>query len=137
MTTKTLDNYFDKQLTSSATPVNEQSSKRPRSEGSEGGSMSSNSPKRIIYDTENEAISLPDDAPPWVSVLLKAIDNVNDNVSTVTTRLEDLSLKFDNYKAETDSQLTAVRSSVEDLKVDYDKKNHRPRQQRRVYLSKI
>ena len=116
MGSKTIDNYFEKQI---PTRADDNSSKRPRSDGSDS-SMTSNSPKRVTYDSENEAIDLPKDAPEWVSVLLGAIEKVNTNVSNVTTSVEDLAIKLDNFKTETDTRFAAVIANADAMKADYD-----------------
>lgn len=110
MTSHTMDDFFKKQqptVTETETTV---ANKRTLSDSSANGG---NSPKRIIYDAEDAPIDLPEDSPPWVAVLLQAIDRVN-------SKIEDLSLAFDSYKSDVSSQVSVLKSSIDDLKLDYD-----------------
>lgn len=111
MTSTSIDDFFTKKVAITESTECEATNKRTRSEGSETG----NSPKRLVYDAEDETISLPDDAPAWVPVLLQAMNNVN-------TKIEDLALKFDSYRSEMNNEFASIKSSVEDMKTDYEQK---------------
>ena len=96
----------------------ESSNKRNLSDGSTTG----NSPKRLVYDAEDEVIDMPDDVPSWVSALLRTMNNVNLKVEETNAKIEDLALKFDNYKSDIDGKLSVIENTVSELKTEYDQK---------------
>ena len=109
MASKDVREYFEK-------PTTEQSSKRNLSEGS---SNMENSPKRLVYDGEDGAVNLPEDAPVWVAGLLRAIDGIKDDVNA---RLENLTAKFDAYITDTNTKISAINTAVDTMKSEYDSK---------------
>ena len=113
-----IENYFQKLAEHTDSDSDNNTSKRNRSEGSDAG----NSPKRIIYDAEDEVINLPDDAPVWVAALLRTMNNVNAKVEETNSKIEDMSQKFECYKSVVDGEINAMKSSVAEMKAEYDQK---------------
>ena len=93
--------------------------KRNRSDGS---SSDGNSPKRVVYDAEDEVIDMPNDAPVWVSALLRTMNNVNAKVEETNSKIEDLASKFESYKSVVDGELNTIRANVAEMKAEYDQK---------------
>ena len=118
MTKVPIENYFLKLAEHTESDNDTNTNKRNRSDGSEAG----NSPKRIVYDAEDEVINLPDDAPVWVSALLRTMNNVNAKVEETNSKIEDLALRFDNYKSVIDGEINTMKASVADMKSEYDQK---------------
>ena len=110
-----IENYYDKQVPLPADST-ETSAKRNLSEGS---SAQGNSPKRVVFDAESEAIDLPEGSPVWVASLLRAIEGVKEEVAA---KLEDLTLVFDEYKSDTNAHFCAINTTIESMKSSYDKK---------------
>ena len=107
MASKDVREFFEKMST-------EQSAKRNLSEES---SAVENSPKRFVYDADEGAVVLPEDAPGWVAGLLRAIDGVKEHVNA---KLEHLSAKFDQHITETNTKISAINTAVDTMKAEYD-----------------
>ena len=91
------------------------SSKRNRS--SDGtGSVTSPSPKRTVYDGDNEVFSLPEDAPFWVPMLFKSMNNVSQKVSDMASLFEDykthVEARITKFKEATDKRIDALESAM-------------------------
>ena len=74
-------------------------------------SSSSHSPtcKKIVYDSEDECLQLPEDAPYWVPTLFKSID-------AITAKLEDIEIKFDTFQSDVNLRIDAIQKDT-DIKV--------------------
>ena len=93
----------------------EASSKRNRSSDS-ADSPSAPSPKRTVYDGDEEVFSIPDDAPLWAAILFKSVDNVSKKVSDLASMLDDykshVEERLTNYKNETEQKLTVIETAL-------------------------
>ena len=107
-----IENYFQKQ-----DERTDETNKRSRSDGSDSG----NSPKRIVYDAEDGAISMPEH-PDWVSALLTSMNNVNAKVEETNSKIEDLAIKFESYKSVIDGELSTMKATVAEMKAEYEQK---------------
>ena len=121
-TVNTIDKYMspvevDSKNDASGTPEIEleASSKLNRSSDS-ADSPSVPSPKRTVYDGDEEVFSIPDDAPLWAAILFKSVDNVSKKVSDLASMLDDykshVEERLTNYKNETEQKLTVIETAL-------------------------
>ena len=91
------------------------SSKRNRSSGSTD-SPSAPSAKRTVYDGDENVFSIPEDAPFWVPMLFKSMDNVSRKVSDLASLFEDykthVEAKITKFKDETDTKIADLEGKI-------------------------
>lgn len=86
--------------------------KRTRSENSSTSSSSSPVSKKTIYDGEDEVFSIPDNAPVWLTMLIKTMDSMSAKMNDLASKFDDISTNFHSYKTHIDTQITNISAKV-------------------------
>lgn len=112
MSTKPIEEFFPA-VTDIMTPANDDSAKkRARSDGSSSSSSGSPATKRTIFDGEEHTFELPDDAPCWVTMIVKSMDTMTQKLNDMSCKFDDISAKFDNYTRDVDARITEFTNDV-------------------------
>ena len=120
-TVNTIDKYLtsaetDSEIDASETPPTELESSSKRNLSSDSAAHSAPSPKRTVYDGDEEVFSAPAGTPTWAAVLFKSMDNVSRKVSDVASRLDDFKTNFEaklsEYKTETEKRFVDIETAL-------------------------